>query len=103
MCLTTKLNTKSFLTIKSNMIAIGKKRTNFNHTIQPSKLSVNIKLNTNKQKIANEFNKYFATICANNQIPTTNTSYKSNLTTQTVCTFNLKLIDNATTMRNCPI
>ena len=27
MCLTSKLNTNSFLTIKSNMIAIGKKRT----------------------------------------------------------------------------
>ena len=55
-------------------------------------------MNTNKQEIANEFNKYFATICANNQILTTNTSYKSYLTTQTVSTFNFKLIDNATTM-----
>ena len=29
-------NTNSFLIIKSNMIAIGKDRTNFNHTIQLS-------------------------------------------------------------------
>ena len=65
----------------------------------PDAISVNTKLNTNKQETANEFNKYFATICANNQIPTTNTSYKSYLTTQTVSTFNFKLIDNATTMR----
>ena len=65
----------------------------------PDAISVNTKLNTNKQEIANEFNKYFATICANNQIPTTNTSYKSYLTTQTVSTFNFKLIDNATTMQ----
>ena len=65
----------------------------------PDAISVNTRLNTNKQEIANEFNKYSATICANNQIPTTNTSYKSYLTTQTVSTFNFKLIDNATTMR----
>ena len=55
--------------------------------------SVNTNLNTNKQEIANEFNKYFATICANNQIPTTNTSYKSYLSTQTVSIFIFKLIE----------
>ena len=65
----------------------------------PDAISINAKLSTNKQEIANEFNKYFATICANNQIPTTNTSYKSYLSTQTVSTFNFKLIDNTTTMR----
>ena len=36
MCLTTKLYTNSFLTSKSNIIAIGKKGTDFNHTIQLS-------------------------------------------------------------------
>ena len=65
----------------------------------PDAISINAKLSTNKQEIANEFNKYFATICANNQIPTTNTSYKSYLSTQTESTFNFKLIDNTTTMR----
>ena len=44
------------------------------HKTIPDAISVNTKLNTNKQEIANEFNKYFATICPNNQIPTTNTS-----------------------------
>ena len=33
----------------------------------PDAISVNTKLSTNKQEIANEFNKYFATICANNK------------------------------------
>ena len=36
---------------------------------------------------------------ANIQIPTTNTSYKSYRSTQTVSTFNFKFIDNTTTMR----
>ena len=36
MCLTINFYTNSFLTIKSNMIAIGKKRTDFKYTIQSS-------------------------------------------------------------------
>ena len=43
----------------------------------PDAISVNTKLSTNKQENANEFNKYFVTICANNHTPTTNRSYKS--------------------------
>ena len=62
-------------------------------------ISVNTKLSTNKQEIVNEFNKYFATICANNHTPTTNRSYKSYLRTRPRSTFNFKLIDNTTTMR----
>ena len=31
-------------------------------------ISINSKLCTNKKEIANEFNNYFATICANNEI-----------------------------------
>ena len=62
-------------------------------------ISVNTKLSTNKQGIANEFNKYFATICANNHTPTTNRSYKSYLKTRPRSTFNFKLIDNTTTLR----
>ena len=69
-----------------------------NH-LKPDAISVNTELNTNKQEVANEFNKYFATICVYKQIPTTNTSYKSYLSTQTVSTFSFKLIDNTTTMR----
>ena len=65
----------------------------------PDAISVNTKLSTNKQEIANEFNKYFATICANNHTPTTNRSYKSYLRTRPRSTFNFKLIDNTTTMR----
>ena len=38
----------------------------------PGAISVKTKLSTNIQEVANEFNKYFATICANNHIPTTN-------------------------------
>ena len=48
----------------------------------PDAISVNTKLSTNKQEIANEFNKYLATICANNHTPTTNRSYKSYLRTR---------------------
>ena len=65
----------------------------------PDAISVNTKLSTNKQEISNEFNKYFATICANNHTPTTNRSYKSYLRTRPRSTFNFKLIDNTTTMR----
>ena len=43
----------------------------------PDAISVNTKLSTNKQENADEFNKYFVTICANNHTPTTNRSYKS--------------------------
>ena len=40
----------------------------------PDPITVNTKLSTNKLEIAIEFNKYFATICANNHTPTTNRS-----------------------------
>ena len=57
----------------------------------PDAISVNTKLSTTKQEIANELHKYFATICANNHTPTTNTSYKSYLRTLPRSTFIFKL------------
>ena len=64
----------------------------------PESISINSKLCTNKKEIANEFNNYFATICANNEIPDTSTHFTSSLNTSIESTFNFDLIDNATTM-----
>ena len=50
----------------------------------PDTISIDSKLCTNKKDIANEFNNYFATICANNQIPDINTHYTSYLNTPSV-------------------
>ena len=63
-------------------------------------ISIDSKLCTNKKDIANEFNNYFATICANNQIPDINTHYTSYLNTPIESTFNFEHIDNATTMHH---
>ena len=59
----------------------------------PDTISIDSKLCTNKKDIANEFNNYFATICANNQIPDINTHYTSYLNTSIEFTFNLEHID----------
>ena len=64
----------------------------------PELISIISKLCTNKKKTANEFNNYFATICANNKIPDTNTHFTNYLNTSIKSTFNFDLIDNATTM-----
>ena len=46
----------------------------------PASISVDSKLCTNKTKyIANEYNNYFAIICANNEIPDINTYFISYL------------------------
>ena len=66
----------------------------------PDTISIDSKLCTNKKDIANEFNNYFATICANNQIPDINTHYTSYLNTPIESTFNFEHIDNATTMHH---
>ena len=66
----------------------------------PESISINSKLCTNKKEIANEFNNYFATICANNEIPDTNTHFSSYLNTSIESTLNFDLIDNATTMHS---
>ena len=66
----------------------------------PGTISIDSKLCTNKKDIANEFNNYFATICANNQIPDINTHYTSYLNTPIESTFNFEHIDNATTMHH---
>ena len=47
----------------------------------PNTISIDSKLCTNKKEIANEFNNYFATIWANNEIPDINTHYTSYLNT----------------------
>ena len=65
---------------------------------KPPKSTPESKLCTNKKEIANEFNNYFATICANNKIPDINTHFTSYLNTSIESTFNFDLIDNATTM-----
>ena len=65
-------------------------------------ISIDSKLCTNKKEIANEFNNYFVTICANNEIPGINTHYTSYLNTPIECTFNFDHIDNATTMHHLP-
>ena len=62
-------------------------------------ISIDNHLCTSKPKIADEFNNYFATICANNKIPDIPTSYTHYLNNTTESTFNFKLIDNATTMQ----
>ena len=59
-------------------------------------ISIDSKLCTNKKEIANEFNNYFATICANNEIPDTNTHFISYLNTSIEFSFNFDLMDNAT-------
>ena len=66
----------------------------------PDTISIDSKLCTNKKDRANEFNNYFATICANNQIPDMNTHYTSYLNTPIESTFNFEHIDNATTMHH---
>ena len=66
----------------------------------PDTISIDSKLCTNKKDIANEYNNYFATICANNQIPYINTHYTSYLYTPLESTFNFEHIDNATTMHH---
>ena len=66
----------------------------------PNTISIDSKLCTNKKEIANEFNNYFATIWANNEIPDINTHYTSYLNTQIESTFNFDHIDNATTMHH---
>ena len=52
-----------------------------------------------KPKIADAFNNYFATICANNKILDIPTPYANYLNNATKSTFNFKLIDNDTTMQ----
>ena len=69
----------------------------------PSSISIDLKPCTsnsfsNKNEIANEFNNYFATIFANNEIPELNTHFTSYLNTLIESTFNFDLIDNAITM-----
>ena len=61
----------------------------------PDVISIDNDLCTSNPTIADEFNNYFATICANNKIPDIPTSY----TNATKTTLNFKLIDNATTMQ----
>ena len=65
----------------------------------PNVISIDNHLCTSKPKIADEFNNYFATICANNMIPDIPTSHTHNLNNATESTFNFKVIDNATTMQ----
>ena len=66
----------------------------------PDTISVDSKLCTNKKDIANEFNNYFVTICANNQILDINTHYTSYLNSLIESTFNFDHIYNATTMHH---
>ena len=65
----------------------------------PDAISIDNHLCTSKPKIADEFNNYFATICANNIIPDIPTSHTHYLNNATESTFNFKVIDNATTMQ----
>ena len=65
----------------------------------PHAISIDNYLCTSKPKIANEFNNYFANICANNIIPDIPTSHTHYLNNATESTFNFKVIDNATTMQ----
>ena len=65
----------------------------------PDAISIDNHLCTSKPKIADEFNNYFATICANNIIPDIPTSHTHYLNNATESTFNFKIIDNATTMQ----
>ena len=66
----------------------------------PDAISINAKLSTNKQEIANEFKSILQLSVQTIKFQLLiNTSYKSYLSTQTVSTFNFKLIDNTTTMR----
>ena len=65
----------------------------------PDVISIDNDLCTSKPKIADAFNNYFATICANNKIPDIPTPYTNYLNNATKSTFNFKLIDNATTMQ----
>ena len=65
----------------------------------PDVISIDNHLCTSKPKIADAFNNYFATICANNKISDIPTPYTNYLNNATKSTFNFKLIDNATTMQ----
>ena len=54
----------------------------------PDSISIDLKLCTNKKEIANEFNNYLATICANNKIPDIITHFTSYLNTSIESIFN---------------
>ena len=68
--------------------------------ISPNAILIDGDICTNKENMANAFNKYFATICTTIQAPNDNViSHTSYLNTSVHSTFKFKTINNATTLQ----
>ena len=68
--------------------------------ISPNAILIDRDICTNKENMANAFNKYFANICTTIQAPNDNMiSHTSYLNTSVHSTFKFKTINNATTLQ----